>query len=66
MFTPDSVSVPVPCFVRLPLLPEMLPAKVASELPAVVSVFVGDPVVLKVMVELVPSPDVAIDATVSS
>lgn len=46
VFAPDKVSVPEPCFVSLPLLPEMMPANVVSELPAVVSVFVGEPVVL--------------------
>ena len=66
VFVPLNTKVPEPCLVTLPPEPEIAPAKTVSESLARVSVFVGLPVVLNVMVELVPSPDVAIDATVSS
>ena len=66
VFAPDKVNTPVPCLVSLPFAPETTPANVVDESLAKVSVFVGLPVVLNVTVELVPSPEVAIDATVSS
>ena len=66
LLAPDKVSVPLPCLVSLPFVPETTPANVVDESLARVSVLVGLPVVLNVTVELVPSPEVAIDATVSS
>jgi hypothetical protein len=66
VFAPDKVNVPLPCLVSLPLVPETTPANVVDESLARVSVLVGLPVVLNVTVEIVPSPEVAIDATVSS
>jgi hypothetical protein len=66
LLAPDKVNVPLPCLVSLPFVPETTPANVVDESLARVSVLVGLPVVLNVTVELVPSPEVAIDATVSS
>ena len=47
------------------MVPSITPANVVDALPAVVSVFVAL-VVLSVIFEPVPSPEVVIDATVSS
>ena len=66
VLAPDKVKLPVPCLGSLPFVPEPTPANVVDESLARVSVFVGLPVVFNVTVELVPSPEVAIDATVSS
>lgn len=66
VLVPVRVRVPVPCLVTLPFVPEITPANVVEESLARVSVFAGLPVVLRVTVELVPSPEVAIDAMVSS
>jgi hypothetical protein len=66
VLVPVRVRVPVPCLVTLPFEPEIAPANVVEESLARVSVFAGLPVVLRVTVELVPSPEVAIDAIVSS
>jgi hypothetical protein len=65
VFAPVSVSVPVPCLVNFPAVPEMMPAKVVEALPAVVSVLVNVPAprVIDAAASLVV--DVSIDATVS-
>ena len=63
MLAPDSVSVPVPPFEKLPV-PEITPANVVEALPAVVRVFVVDePSEMLAAESLVVA--VAIDATVS-
>jgi len=65
VFAPDNVRVPVPCFVKLPPVPEMTPAKVVEALPAVVSVLVNEPEPSVMLAAVSLDVEVATDATVS-
>ena len=64
---PDSVSVLSPDLTTEPPEPEITPANVVDlpDAPLTVSVLVGEPLVLRVIVAPEPDPDVLIDATVS-